>query len=121
MGEGHHALGLRETKRVRVGASIVFVVASLTVVAIGAGGTFPDGVGGMKLFAKTTVVREWEGSSGTTGRHLFIVVLGHGVPLKTVVASVFYGCSYSYSPSAHSFWPVMIRNKGAVVKIWMNA
>ena len=51
MGKGDYALGLCEANRVRVGASIVFVVASLAVVTIGASGAFPDGVGGMELFA----------------------------------------------------------------------
>ena len=91
VGEGHYALGLRETKRVRVRASVVFVVASLAVVAVGANWAFPDGVGGMELFAKAATVGKWEGSSRTTSWHLFVVVLGHGVPPKAVIASVFNG------------------------------
>ena len=90
MGEGDYALGLCETDRVRVRASVVFVVASLAVVTVGANGAFPDGVGRMELFAKAAVMREREGSSGTAGGHLFIVVLGHGVPPEAVVTSVFY-------------------------------
>ena len=91
MSEGDHALRLRETKRVRVGANIVFVVTSLTVVTIGASWAFPDGVGGVELFAKVAAMREWEGSLGTAGWHFFVVVLGHGVPLEAVITSVFFG------------------------------
>ena len=90
MGEGHYALGLREAKRVRVRASVVFVVVSLAVVAVSTGGAIPDGVSGMKLFAKAAAMREWEGSSRTAGGHLFIVVLGHGVPPEAVATRVFY-------------------------------
>ena len=90
MGEGNDALGLCEANRVRVRASVVFVIASLAVVTISASGAFPDGVGGLELSAKAAAVREQEGSSGTAGWHLFIVVLGHGVPPKAVVTSVFY-------------------------------
>ena len=90
MGEGNYALGLCETNRMRVRASVVFMVVSLAVVTIGANWAFPDGVGGMELFAKAAAMREWEGSSGTAGWHFFIVVLGHGVPPEAVVMSVFY-------------------------------
>ena len=90
MGKGNYALGLGETDRVGVRASVVFVVAPLAVVTISANWTFPDGVGGVKLFAKAAAVREWEGSSGAAGWHLFIVVLGIGVPPETVVTSVLY-------------------------------
>ena len=105
----------------RVRASVVFVVASLAVVTIGANGAFPDGVGGVELFAKAAAMRDREGSLGTTGWHLFIVVLGHGVPPEAVVMSVFYGCGQSYSTSAHGFWSIVVGNEGAVVKVWMNA
>ena len=74
----------------RVRAGVVFVVTSLAVVTIGANWTFPDGVGGMELFAKAAAVREWERSSGTAGWQLLIVVLGHGVPPEAVITSVFY-------------------------------
>ena len=76
----------------RVRAGVVFVVTSLAVVTIGASGAFPDSVGGMELFAKAAAVREWEGSLGMAGWHLFIVVLGHSVPPEAVVTSVFYSC-----------------------------
>ena len=91
MGEGNYALGLCETKRVRVRASFVFVVASLAVVAVGTSWTVPDGVGGLDLFAKAAAMREWEGPSGMAGWHFFVVVLGHGVPPEAVIMSVFYG------------------------------
>ena len=90
MGERDYALGLCETKRVRVRASVVFVVVSLAVVTIGANWAFPDSVGGVELFAKVAAVREWEGSAGMAGWHFFIVVLRHGVPPEAVVTSVFY-------------------------------
>ena len=90
MGEGDYTLALCKTNRVRVRASVVFVVVSLAVVAVGVNWAFPDGVGGMELFAKAAAMGEREGSSGTAGWHLFIVVLGHGVPLEAVVVSVFY-------------------------------
>ena len=83
----NHGLGV-----VTVRAGVVFVVASLAVVTIGANWAFPDSVGGMELFAKAAAMREWKGSSGTAGWHFFIVVLGHGVPPEAVFARVFYGC-----------------------------
>ena len=92
MGEGNYALALRETNRMRVRASVVFVVVSLAVVTVGANWAFPDGVGRMELFAKAAAMREWKGSSGTAGWHLFVMVLRHGVPLEAMVTSVFYGC-----------------------------
>ena len=91
MSEGDHALGLRETKRVRVRASVMFVVASFAVVTIGANWAFPDGVGGLELFAKAAAMREWEGPLGTAGWHFFIVILGHGVPPEAVSTGVFFG------------------------------
>ena len=91
VGEGHYALRLRETKRVRVRASVVFVVASLAVVTVSTSGAVPDCVGGVELFAKAATVGKWEGSSRTTSWHLFVVVLGHGVPPKAVIASVLNG------------------------------
>ena len=91
MGEGDHALGLRETKRVRVRASVMFVVVSLAVVTVVASWAVPDGVGGVELFAKTAAMREWEGPSGMAGWHFFVVVLRHGVPPEAVTTSVFYG------------------------------
>ena len=51
MGKGNYALGLCETNQVRVGASLVSVVASLAIVTVGASGAFPDSVGGVELFA----------------------------------------------------------------------
>ena len=71
----------------------MFVVAVLAVVAIGMGWTVPDGVGRVELLAKAASMREREGPSGTAGRHLFIMVLGHGMPPEAVVMGVFYGRS----------------------------
>ena len=99
----------------------MLVVTSLAVVAVCAYWAFPDGVGGVKLFAETAVVWEWKRSSGTTGRHLFVVVLGHGEPPKTVVTGVFYCRGESYPPSTYGFWLVVIRDKSAVVEVGMNA
>ena len=91
MGEGDYALGLRETKRVRVRAGVVFVVMPLAVVTIGTCWAVPDSVGGVELFAKAAAMREWEGPSGMAGWHFFVVVLRHGVPPEAVTTSVFYG------------------------------
>ena len=76
----------------RIGALVVFVVASLAIMAVCAYGAFPDSVSGVKLSAETTVVREWERAIGTAGRCFLVVILGHGVPLETVVAGIFFGC-----------------------------
>ena len=91
MGEGNYALGLRETKRVRVRASVVFVITSFAVVTIGMSRAVPDGVGGVELFAKAAAMRKREGPLRTAGWHFFVVVLGHGVPPEAVIMSVFYG------------------------------
>ena len=100
---------------------MVFVIAPLAVMAICAYGTFPYSVSRVKLFAKAATMWEWEGSSRTTGRHFLVVVLGCRKPSKTVVAGVFYRCGESYSPGAHDFWSVMVRNKGAMIEIWVEA
>ena len=104
-----------------VWAIVVSVIASLTVVAVLASWAVPDGVGGVKLLTESAVVWKGEGSSRTTGRHFFVVVLGHGEPAETVVAGIFYGCGYSYPSSAHFFWSVVVRDESAMIKVWMNA
>ena len=99
----------------------MFVVTSLAVVAVCAYWAFPDSVGRVKLFAEMAAVWEWEGSSGTTGRHLFVVILGHGEPSKAVVTGVFYCRSESHPPSTYGFWSVVIGDKRAVIEVGMNA
>ena len=104
-----------------VGASVVFVVMSLAVVAVCAYWAFPDGVGGVELFAEAAAVWKWKRSSGTTGRHFFVVVLGHGEPSKTVVTGVFYCRGESHSSGTYGFWSVVIRDKSAVIEVGMDA
>ena len=104
-----------------VRAIVVCVIASLAVVAVLASRTVPDGVGGVELFTEATAVWEGKGSSRAASRHFFIVVLRHGEPSETVVTGVFYRRSYSYPSSAHFFRSIVVRNEGAVIKVWMNA
>ena len=75
-----------------IGAVVVGMVTSFTVVTVFSGGAVPDSVSGVELFTKSTAVREWERASGAAGRCFLIVVLGLGRPLKAVVAGVFFGC-----------------------------
>ena len=121
MGERDNALGFGETNCMWVRAIVVFVVASLAVVAVLVSWAVPDGVGGVDLFTEAAAVWKGEGSSRATSRHFFIVVLWHGEPSETVVTGVFYRCGYSYPTSAHFFRSVIVRNEGAVIKVWVNA
>ena len=99
----------------------MFVVASLAVVAVRAYWTLPDSVGRMELFTKAAAVGKWEGSSGTAGRHLFVMILGHGEPPETMVTGVFYCRSERHPPSMYGFWSVVVRDKGAVIEVGMDA
>ena len=121
MGERNYALALGKTKGMRIGTSVVFVVASLAVVAVRTHGAFPDSVVGVKLFTKAATVWKWEGLSRTAGRHFFVVILGHGEPPETVVTGVFYCRSESHPPSAYGFWSVVVGDEGAVIEVWMDA
>ena len=121
MSERDYALGFGEAKCVGVGAIVVFVVASFTVVAVLARRTVPNGMGRVNLFTEATAVWKGKGSSRTASRHFFVVVLWHGEPLETVVTGVFYRRGYSYPSSAHLFRSIIIRNECAVIKIWMDA
>ena len=97
------------------------MITPLAVVAVLTNRTVPDGVGRVELFTEAAAVWKWKGSSRAAGRHFFVVILGHGEPSEAVVAGVFYCRSYGYSPSAHFFWSVVIRNEGAVIKVRVNA
>ena len=118
--EWDYALGLHEADQVGVGASVMSVVASFAVVTVGTSRTIPNGVGGMELLAKAATMGEWKGSSGAASWHLFVMVLGHGVPSETVVPSVFDRGGYGYPTGVHFFWPVVVGDKGAVIKVWMD-
>ena len=74
-----------------VGAVIVSMIASFTVVTVFSDGAVPDRVSGVELFTKTTLVREWERASGAAGSCFLVVVLGPGKPLEAMVAGVFFG------------------------------
>ena len=121
MGERNNALRLGETNRVGVRAVGVFVITSLAVEAVLANWALPDGVGRVKLFTEVAAVWEWKGSLGAAGQHFFVVILGHGKPLETVVAGIFYCGGYDYSSGAHFCWLIVVRDEGAVIKVWMNA
>ena len=100
---------------------MVCVIASLTVVAVLASWAVPDGVGRVELFAEAAAVWERKRSPSSTGRHFFVVVLGHGEPSETVVAGIFYRRGYSHPSSTYFFWLVVVGNEGAVIKVRMNA
>ena len=117
----NYALRFSEANRVGIWTIVVCVIASLAVVAVLASWAVPDGVGGVKLFTEAAAVWKGEGSSRTASRHFFVVVLWHGEPSETVVMGVFYRRSYSYSPSAHFFWPIIVGNEGAMIKVWMDS
>ena len=120
MGERNYALRLGETNRVGFRAIGVCVITPLAVVAVLANWAVPDGVGRVELFTEAAAVWKWEGSSRAAGRHFFVMILGHSEPPEAVVAGVFYCRGYGYSPSAHFFGSVVVRNEGAVVKVRVN-
>ena len=119
MGKGNYALRLDKTERVGVGAIVVGVVAPPAVVTVLANWAVPDGVGRMELSTEATAVWEGKGSSRSAGRHFLVMILWHSEPPETVVTGVFYRRSYSHSSRAHFFWSVVIRNEGAVIKVWV--
>ena len=96
------------------------MVTSFAVMTISTNGAIPDGVSRMELFAKAAAMGEWEGSSGAASGHFFVMVLGHGIPLKTVVACVFNCSGYSYPACAHFLWSVVVGDEGAVIKVGMD-
>ena len=81
MSERNYTLRLGKTEGVRVGAVVMSVVTSLAVEAVFLCRAIPNGVIGMKLFAESTPMREWEGSSGMTSLRIVIIILWHGMPL----------------------------------------
>ena len=74
-----------------VGAVVVSVVASFTIEAVLACWAFPNGMFGLELSAETAAMGEWEGTTGTASGCFLVVILGHSVPSKTMIAGVFYG------------------------------
>ena len=121
MGERDYTFALSKAKRVRIGASVVFVVASLAVVTVCAHWTFPDSVSGVKLFTEAAAVWEWKGLSRAAGRHFFVMILGHSEPPEAVVMGVFYCRSESHPSGVYGFWSVVVRDESTVIKVWMNA
>lgn len=65
MSKWDYTLGFSETQGMGIGAVVVSVVVSLAVETVFAYGAIPNRVSGMKLFAESTPMREWEGLSGT--------------------------------------------------------
>ena len=92
MSERDYTLRFGETNRVGIGTLVVFVVAPPAVVTVLAGRAVPNGMGGVELSAEAAAVWKGKGSSRTTSRHFFIVILGHGEPPEAVVTGVFYCC-----------------------------
>ena len=79
--EGDHTLGFSKAKGVTVGTVVVGVVVSLAVETVLAYGAIPDSVVRVKLFAESTSVGEWKGSSGMTSLRIIVMILQHGIPL----------------------------------------
>ena len=99
----------------------MLVIPRLAVVTVLASRAVPDSVGGVELLTEAATVWEGKGSSRTTSRHFFVVVLRHGKPSETVVTGVFYRRGYSHPSSAYFFWSVIVGDEGAVIKVWVNA
>ena len=74
-----------------VRAVIVSVIASFAIETVLACRAFPNGVFGLELSTETAAMGEWEGTTGTASRCFLVVILGHGMPPKTMIAGVFYG------------------------------
>ena len=91
MSKGDHTLGFSETDGMGVGTIVVSVIASFAVEAVLACRAFPNSMFGLELSTEAATMGEWEGTTGTAGRCLFVVVLRHSVPLEVVTASIFYG------------------------------
>ena len=81
MSEGDNTFRLGEAQGVGIGAIVVGMVACFTVVAVLAHWAIPDGMSGVKLFAKVAPMQEWEGFSGTTGLPVIVMILWHSIPL----------------------------------------
>ena len=93
MCEGDHTFRLREADGMWVGALIVSVVSSFAVETVLAGRTFPNSMFGLELSTEAAAVGEREGTTGAASRCFLVVILGHSMPPKTMVAGVFYGRS----------------------------
>ena len=65
----------------RVGAVVMSVVVSFAIETVFPCWAIPDSVIGVELLTKSTPMREWKGSSGTTSLCIVIMILWHGIPL----------------------------------------